>query len=215
MGYLQFLTNLLEDGRVVVPEIGSNSQADDQDVAELLACFERQYRLDLPSGLPQFEAAAGRWAASRFFLACQFAVYRDQPAEAVHKELAAAWDAAATPAVHYSVDLVFRYLPDLTRFAVSASEGDPLVQHLLRWARQWPLSSVGILEVGEVVVDALAGNHALLQLYTDRIIASGDISRLSDERVRQAVRASLGMYPDLAPKIDGALKPYDVPESAL
>ena len=34
----------------------------------------------------------------------------------------------ASPAVCYSVDLTFRFLPDLTRLARAASEDDPLVK---------------------------------------------------------------------------------------
>ena len=68
-------------------------------------------------------------------------------------------------------------------------------------------------EIGEVRVDDIADHPALLQLYGDRVVATGDVSRLADARVRDAVQANLGMYPQLAPKIDAALKEYDVEET--
>jgi hypothetical protein len=38
-------------------------------------------------------------------------------------------------------------------------------------------------------------------LYVDRVIESKDLVRLEDPRVGAAVRASLGAYPELEPKI--------------
>ncbi len=212
MGYTRFLTDLFEDGRVVASEVEPISEQELHEGDELLARFEREYRLDLPAPLPEFQAAAGGWAACKFYRACQFVVFRDESAQRLDQELSGAYGARLTPAVHYSVDLVFRYLPDLKRFAASASESDPLLQHLVRWARQWPLSSVGMPELDDIAIDGFADDRSLLQLYADRIIATGDASRLSDPRVREAVRASLGMYPHLAPKIGAALREDEVQE---
>jgi hypothetical protein len=146
-----------------------------------------------------------------FYRACQFAVFRDVPAEAVAGALSvpcpgatAVTAVAQSPAVHYSVDVVFRFLPDLARFARSAADNDPLLEPLQRWARQWPLSSVGMAGVDGADV-AFVAHPALLALYVDRVIATRDRSRLADERVRQAVRAALGLHPQLAPDLAAAL----------
>lgn len=206
MGYPQFLENLFEDGRVVVSEIRPISAEELREGDEILAGFDCRNRLELPAPVPQFQKAAGRWAAEKFFLACQFAVYRDEPAETVDEKLSGSLKGPIASEDHYSVDLVFRYLPDLMRFAASAAEEDPLVGHLRGWAQEWPLSSVGMPEVKDVAIEGFATHPSLLQLYADRIIATGDTSRLSDLRAREAVQASLGLYPDLAPTINAALK---------
>ena len=101
--------------------------------------------------------------------------------------------------------MVFRYLPDLTRFARSAAEADPLVEHLRRWARKWPLSSVGMPGVEEVSVDGFADSPGLMRLYADRVIATGDTSRLNDPRACQAVSSALGMYEALGGRVAAAL----------
>ena len=213
MGYCRFLENLLEDGRVTVSEIAPISAEELEVGDEILRRFEGEYRLELPGTVPELQVAASRWAAVNVFRTCQFAVFRDEPVEAIDKELSHSIDNPITPEVHYSVDVVFRYLPDLMQFASSATDNDPLIGHLQRWACEWPLSSVGMSEIGEVRVDDIADHPALLQLYGDRVVATGDVSRLADARVRDAVQANLGMYPQLAPKIDAALKEYDVEET--
>lgn len=212
MGYPQFLADLFEDGRVVVAEIRSISASQQREGDGILSRFEHVYRQELPAPVPEFQIDAARWAACKFFRACQLSVFRDLPQETIDKELGGSLRSKRTPEIHYSVDLVFRYLPDLTRFAVSAAEADPLVQHLRQWARVWPLSSVGMPDVGEVDVDGFSGHPSLLQVYADRIIATCDVTRLAVPCAREAVRASLGMHTDLAPTIAKALQGYDVEE---
>jgi hypothetical protein len=208
MGYVNFISGLLADGRVTVPpyaplvdnEIGAGDR--------LIEEFESVYRLSMPLAAPRLVASAARWGAVQFFRGCQFAVYRDCGAELLSQELGAQYSGPVTPDTHYSVDLFFRFLPDLGRFAGSASAHDPLLDYLFRWGRDWPLSSVGMSGIGETSVAGFAENASLLQLYVDRVLAEGDESRLADRRVREGVHNSLGMFADLHPEISRALKKY-------
>src|SRR5262245_6245979 len=179
MGYASFLSDLLETGRVRVPVPAELREEELRAGDELLRTFEAEYRLEMPGTPPAFDSAAARWAALRFFRACQFAVFRDVPAEAVAEALSGAGP-KPSPSAHYSGELVRRLLPDLVRFARSAAEKDPLVEHLLRLGRDWPLSSVGLAEVGPVGPGAVADHPSLLALYVDRVIATRDTSRLAD-----------------------------------
>ncbi len=209
MGYCQFITDLFEDGRVTVPEV---SPLTDEEVSagdEVIAEYERVCRMELPGTAPQFVEAAGRWAGTRLFRACQFAVYRDFGEETLKEELEVPYSETNSPNVHYTVDLVFRYLPDLAKFAGSAAEQDPLLGHLYRWAQEWPLSSVGMSGVDEVMIDGFADNSSLMLLYADRIIATGDKTRLSCAAVRHVVQRALGMFSDLAQGITVALSEQD------
>lgn len=105
----------------------------------------------------------------------------------------------------YSVDLTFRYLPDVFSIAKSSAAGDPLVERIRQTAREWPLSSVGMPDIGDVTTGAFWESRSLRQLYIDRILARKDRSRLSSAPVRSEVRASLGLYRDLCPEIAAAL----------
>jgi len=211
MGYASFLSSLLETGRVRVTGLRELTQDELRAGDRVLSAFEAQYRLDFPDEPPPLDARAARWAAVLFFRACQFAVYRDVPAQVIDEELSARCPVHPSPAVHYSVDLVFRLLPDLARFARSAAEADPLVAHLKRLGREWPLSSVGMSEVGAVDVSGFI-DPSLLALYADRIIATRDVSRLSDLRVRDALKRALGLHAELSPQLSDALKQHEVSE---
>jgi len=210
MAYYKFLKDLLADGRVTVPEF---SPLEDHDVAagdQVIAEYERQNRLEMPGSAPRFVAATSRWAGIRFFRACQFVVHRDIGVETLIEELSVPYGEPVSPDVHYSVDLIFRFLPDVAKLTSGIAENDPLLDHLEGWARQWPLSSVGMPGVDDAQIRGFEDNASLMRLYADRIIARNDKLRLSHKGARHAVRAALGMFPDdLAAGISDALLQYD------
>jgi len=213
MRYVDFLSCLFEDGRITVPEVSPLTDEVVRTGDALIAEYERVYRTEMPSEAPRLVRPAARWAGTRFFRACQAAVYRDVSEETLKEELGEPFGEPAVPDVHYSVDLVFRYLPDFSKFASSAAEHDPLLEYLHQWAKAWPLSSVGMSGIGEVAIDGFAASASLMQLYVDRVIATCDESRLSDIRVRDVVRATLGMFGGLNERISTALEEYDSQET--
>jgi hypothetical protein len=201
MGYVDFLQALLDEGRVAVSPPGPISESEVELADSELIAFEKRYRLEVPAEPPRLHLPAARWAGTNFYQACRFVVHRDADEAALEIGLQSNYDAAATAAVHYSVDVIFRFLPDLLRMAKQLAPDDPLVARLKHWARCWPLSSVGIDDVGAVAVDAFAGCPSLLLLYVDRIFATGDASRLQDHRVAEAARGAVGAYSELAGRL--------------
>ncbi len=199
--YVQFLETLLSEGRAVVPPLEPLTAAERQEGAQLLARVEPLRRAECPSPVPAFHLSAAAWAAEQFCLACQFAIFRDVGEEEIGKAFAASFPDGITAETYYSVDLVFRFLPDLARFVSAASKEDPLANVLRHWARQWPLSSVGMHDVELPDVHLLIDHPGLMTMYIDRIVATGDKSRLEDQQVREHVLAAVGMYPELAPKL--------------
>src|SRR5262249_13871359 len=116
---------------------------------------------------------------------------------------------------HYSVDLVFQYLPDLFQLAHGAAQDDPLLEILKHWSAQWPLSSVGIADIADPQIAPLLCPE-LLPFYACRIIQRQDRSRLVHARVREEVRKQLGIHRQLAPDLRSALEgDYNEGKSAL
>ncbi len=203
----QFLERLFEEGRVVVSAT-EPVQADELRTAETtLSALEAVYRLDLPGEAPPLAPVAARWAAVSLFHACQFVAYRNTGEETIAAALghSAGFQpletdtskmpvppAAEAASLHYSVDLTFRFLPDLLRLARSDAEHDPLLGYIRQWANAWPLSSVGIPDATPGSIEPIVHHPCLLNMYCDRIIARNDRSRLGDPRVDAVVDQAVG-----------------------
>jgi hypothetical protein len=209
MGLPTLLAALFDHGRIQVAPPQAAVLGDDvRQVELLLAEREATLRLEFPGETPPLAMPAAVWAATVFARACQLAVYRDLDAGAVTELLAPRCPAADPAARHWSVDVVFRFLPDLARHAAAASPNDPLVVRLGQWAEAWPLSSVGMGNVkperkGESEITAHGG---LVQLYVDRILAKKDWSRLTHPAIRAAVRRSLGGHQAAWPEVSKHLQ---------
>ena len=196
-----FVRSLAETGRVSVPP----DEAIPSDVDPAVCELDTVARQDMASDPPALESPAAAWALTLLYRACQALVFREIDAASVEQALAAPCPRPPSPSVCYSADLSLRYLPDLLSLARGIAPSDPLVAGLTALARAWPLSSVGTAGLEDVEVSAFLDHPSLRQLYVDRIIERGDVSRLKHPAVRAAVGEALGAYPDLAPRIATAL----------
>lgn len=197
----QFLKDLLEGRQVRVSDPQPISQEAKDEAVSLLSDFELEYRVTLPGDPPAFDSTAAAWSASALYTASSLLVYRDRGKEVVDKLLDMDPPDRNNTAAHYAVDLTMRFLPDLLKLAKSAATDDPLVERLKLWAVAWPLSSVGIDAVGPVDATPLRSSPTLMLLYVDRVMMTGDHSRLDDPAVAEAVGAALGDYPELCPSL--------------
>ncbi len=200
-----FFESLFSEGRVHLSAATRPSPADVNAASEWILAFEPDYRRTLAGTPPAPDVAAVGWAARGFFRAAQLLVARNIGSEQVLADLSVPCPARPEPAVCYGVDLTWRFLPDLVRLARAASQNDPLVERLLAWCGEWPLSSVGVPGVTAGPLDGFVADPALRMLYVDRIMATGDVSRLNDRRVQEAARSALGAFPRLAPVIAAVL----------
>jgi hypothetical protein len=170
-----------------------------------LVSFELRYRDMLPGTPPALCLPAARYGATMLYQVCRFLVHRDLGAEAMECAFRDPLRERPCPSVHYSVDLSLRFLPDVERLTREKAPDDPMLAEVTKLANQWPLSSVGIPGLADVVVDTFVTDPCLRRLYVDRIIDSADVSRLRDNRIRDDVAAALGAHPELAPPIAQAL----------
>ena len=200
-----FLASLFDDGRVRAAAPGPLSAEEVRAAEGVLARAEQDFRIEFPGEAPAFDPLAGLWGATMFYRAAQFCVYRNVDAGIISEALSASCPSANTPSAHYSVDLVFRFLPDLAKLAKSASEHDPLLDHLRKLGAQWPLPSVGMANVEPANIDTIANHPGLLALYVDRVLAREDKPRLADPRVRAAAQQVVGAFPELAGKLASEL----------
>lgn len=189
-----FLRDLLATGAVTLTNQPAAFEADDLHAADtLLADYYAEDTLDLPGMAPAFAAPAARWAAQYVYHTLQLALVRALD-EDVMQQCLPAYTGNVTPETIYSVDLTFRYLPDLLGLAKGLAPGDALVAQLQATARQWPFSFVGHSEVDAAAEAAVLAHPALQLAYVDRIIRQQDRQRAGQPHLLPLVRAALGSH---------------------
>lgn len=190
-----FLRDLVSTGAVTLTNQPTAFEADDLHAADaLLANCYAEDALDLPGTAPAFAAPAARWAAQYVYHTMQLALVRALD-EDVMQQYLPAYTGNVTPETIYSVDLTFRYLPDLLGLAKGLAPGDALVAQLQATARQWPFSFVGHSEGLDAAAEAAVLAHPALRLaYVDRIIRQQDRQRAGQPHLLPLVRAALGSH---------------------
>lgn len=209
-----FLHDLLTTGAVTLSGRPAPFEPDDLVNAEaLLSDYHDEDALSLPRRAPAYDAPAALWAAATLYYTVQLALVRELD-ESVIEQYLPDFAAEATPEAAYSVDLTFRYLPDLVRLAKGLAPGDALVTRLQALARRWPLSFVGHEPAEPAAEAALLTHPALGAEYVDRLIRARDQARAALPHLRPLVQAALGRHaPTLWPDFH-AFVLLDEPASA-
>ena len=197
------IRSLTTDGHAIVSV--HPSTVDDSDAVPLLQDMDTISREELGLDLPAFRPDVALWAARLFQKLCLFIVCRDIPAETIKAVCNTACPAAHDPDTDWSADLMLRHLPNLFQLACRLSNADPLVEEIRKIAADWPLSSVGIPKLEKLQMNSFIEHPGLRRLYADRILASGDTSRLGDARLDDTLRADLGIHRQLVPIISAKL----------
>lgn len=195
-----FVNSLLEHGRVRV----SAELMPLADLGDAVEQLDATVRSEMAWVAPSLRTETAQWALTLLYRGCQFLTHRHLEASLIDQAFAVPRPWRPSADVCYSADLAFRFLPDLLALARGIAVDDPLVANLRRLSTRWPLSSVGVGDLGPVDVSPFIDNDSCKMLYVDRIILRSDVSRLADTRVREAVLASVGNYPELAPEIAAA-----------
>jgi hypothetical protein len=195
----EFLRLLATTGDVAVPAFDQNGVVLDDICRALIAEKDVDSRVQYGGDLPPLSEPAAHWAAVQLFRACQFLVCRDVPENLLKQILGQPCPVGQRAETAYSVDLLFQFLPDLYTIASRLGPNDPLVGELVRLARDWPLSSVGI-PLGDAPVEiTFASDPALMRIYADRVTERGAKDRLNNAALRQILRSDAGLLPDILP----------------
>jgi hypothetical protein len=194
MTLTHFLTHLVEEGHAYVAnDIQAFDRDDVQNATDFLQKVHQNDGLDMPDVPPQYSAAAALWAAQFLYRAVQCTVLRHLEADAV-KELLKSYPEPPTPEAIYSVDLTFRHLPDVFKFAKGLAPDDILVTILRENAVRWHFSSVGMVVEANMPHGNVLAHPSLRLAYVDRIIQAKDIKRVDSDEMRELVQTALGNY---------------------
>ena len=167
-GLMLFLRELLEEGAVTLRTPPAPDPAECREARDWLAEVYSEYRLDVAGAPLEFAAEHAQAAAEFFWQTCWCLVRRDLEAELIEKHLQFPLR-PQTPAQHLTVDLLFRYMPQVHRRSRALSKDDILTRRLEEVLSQWPLSGV-LADINTAPVgDPEFGGHPGLQLlYAER-----------------------------------------------
>jgi hypothetical protein len=169
------------------------------ELKEAIQELDRAVRPELAYDAPPLSESSAVWGLTTLYRSCQFLAYREVEEETVRQTLSAPCPDEPSPSVCYSVDLAMRYVPELHTLTRGIAPADPLTASLLALGRAWPLSSVGLADLGDLDLAPFIDHRSLRQLYVDRIIERRDSSRVLHPLVWEAARAAVGGFPGLAP----------------
>ncbi len=192
MQLVQFIQDLIQQGKVTVAgDIIPFTEEDLQHSTERLKENHFLQEPELTGIVPAFNGPAALWAAGYLYRAVQLVMLRNLGEDAVHG-LLTPFQGPLSPETVLSVDLSFRYLPNLLALAKGLAPEDVLVKRLQETAAQWPFSSVGMMVNGVINVEMIMNNACLRRAYIDRIIEAKDLKRCNNSLVNEYIKEALG-----------------------
>ena len=203
----QFIQDIIQQGKVVVAgQVIPFTQEDvEQATQRLHECYEHQLP-ELTGPVPAFQPEAAVWAAIFLYRAVQLTMLRNLGEDVVNG-LLTPFNGTVSPETILSVDVSFRYLPNLLTLAKGLAPEDALVKQIQAAAIQWPFSSVGMKVEGNMDVAMILNDACLRRAYIDRIIEARDKNRCDNVLVNEYIKEALGDYgPVLWPGWEPVLK---------
>lgn len=194
MQLVQFIQDIIQQGKVIVD--GQVIPFTNEDIQQATQLLHEQYNrqaLELTGMVPAFHPEAAVWAAHFLYRSVQLVMLRDLGEEAVNG-LLTPFHGPVSPETILSVDISFRYLPNLLGLAKGLAPEDVLVKRLQEAAAQWPFSSVGMKVESNLDIEVIMNNTCLRSAYIDRIIAARDAKRCNNILVNEHINEALGDY---------------------
>lgn len=184
------------------------------DVRDVLERYEFRHRLSLPAVAPKFHVGAATWAAAMLVRVCQLALQSRVVEEQVEVSLLGFEGGALLSAERvYSVDMVMSSLPELWQWLLRRESSGVLLEGVKELGRRWPLSSVGMGDLGNIDEGTWREHASLRRVYLDRIVACSETSRLRSLWVRAELESLMGAYGGHLPEWQRALAKWDKRES--
>lgn len=197
-----FVEQLLQEGRAITRgqlHQRPSQAADREATAESLRRHETDAANDAPYTTPLHNVEASVWSAQAFAWAAGILIDRGESEVKIPNWLDETRPLGLDPSEHWSVDLVFRLMPDLVRRSEKIAKGDPFNDELSQLLAPWPLACVGTsIENPRASICVVMENDCLRTMYVDRILLRADSRRVEDETVQPWVQRVVGDYPNLA-----------------
>lgn len=169
--FLEMIESLLKDEEVILYEnrLSISSEEKSFVITFLENTFEEE-ALNHPFSKIQFRPDSALWAAEFVYLAAQLILYRKDQNKDL-KNLFPELELDISPETMLSVDMCFRYLPDMITQLKLIDTEDPLLDILEMELTKWHYSGINSnLDIDKLNFDVIFTNKRLQQLYLNRIV---------------------------------------------
>jgi hypothetical protein len=147
-----------------------------------------------PFSVPDFNTKAALWAAEYVYLAAQLIVYRKDN-EIQLEALLPKSNFEITPSTLLSVDLCFRFIPDMIRELQIIDSEDPLLLLLETELCNWHYSGINyITKLDSINLAPLFTNQCLQQLYLNRVVEYKNTQLAQHPEINLLLMNNFGIY---------------------
>ncbi len=164
---------------------------------KLVSFLEKEYQseaLDFPFTSPEFHPKAALWAAETVYYAAQFILFREND-DTKMEEFFPEFQFEVSPSSMLSVDLCFRFVPDMLRQLTLIDQEDSLISILEKYLKIWHFSGVNYsLDLKETDLDVIFSNPCLQQLYLNRIATYKNIHLAKMTKINHLLKANFGIF---------------------
>ncbi|MCE3296016.1 MAG: hypothetical protein K0R65_1730 [Crocinitomicaceae bacterium] len=168
-----------------------------EDEEQTLAFLELEYQnesLSWPHTVPAFNPQAALWAARYLYTAAQVILFRKALAPETETFLKTPGP-EINPGTILSVDLCFRFMPDIMEQLHVIDSEDPLLPVFEEQLRQWHYSGMRYeLENDKLEMQVYLDDPCLRQLYCERVVRNKNIRLAQKAEIQTLIRSYMGMY---------------------
>jgi len=189
------ITTLLTNEEVILYENRlSISEEERVKVNILLQEKFSEESTNYPFSVPSFNQEAALWAAEYVYITAQLLLYRKDDAKDLKSLLPTAeFDVTASSIL--SVDLCFRFIPDMIRELQFIDPEDPLLPVLETELNKWHYSGIKyITDLEPINLDILFTNQCLQQLYLNRVVDYKNKKLAQHPQLNALLTENFGIY---------------------
>lgn len=150
--------------------------------------------LEFPFQVPAFNEEAALWAAEIVYLSAQLILYRKDDTEELEGLFPDLKIEVETGSI-LSVDLCFRFIPDMLLELKHIDSEDPLIEILEKQLKKWHFSAIKYdFDVEGLDLNWIFSSSCMKQLYMDRIVAHKNLKLAKNKKLYPHLKASLSIF---------------------
>lgn len=193
--FLEMIKGLRENEEIILyanrPEFSENERI--KVINFLRKEYDRE-ALNFPFEAPIFNEGAAIWSAEFVYLVAQFILYRKDNIGKLD-ELFPIYLQEVDASTALSVDLTFRFIPDMLLQLRSIDSEDPLINLVEDQLHKWHYSGIKYdLDVHNIEMNWIFSSRCMQQLYVDRIIAYKNIKLAKNKNIYPHLKATLSIF---------------------